>query len=60
MDIHDFAKDLYHAYAESSGWKNFLGNPMPLWKDLPEAIRTHWTAVATKAVKIVRERSPRE
>lgn len=41
------AKDLYLSYCESSGWKNFRGEPCPPWEELPDAVRTHWTAVAS-------------
>lgn len=38
----------YAAYAKSSGGKNFLGNPMPTWEDLPAAIKQHWFAAANE------------
>lgn len=36
----------YEAYAESSGNKNYQGNPMPKWDDLPKEIKQHWAAAA--------------
>lgn len=42
----DIAKSAYKAYAASTGNKNFRGEPMPEWEDLPISIRTAWeTAV---------------
>jgi hypothetical protein len=40
----------YHAYGESVGWLNHLGNPMPEWKDLPNAIRDAWDSAACAIV----------
>lgn len=40
------AKGAYLAYGRSTGNKNFRGEEMPKWEDLPEAIRTAWVAVA--------------
>lgn len=36
----------YRAYGDSVGWKNYLGRPMPVWGDLPEAIRAAWDRAA--------------
>lgn len=46
IDPRDIAAHFYDVYCQSSGGKNFRGDPCPAWADLPEAIRTHWTAVA--------------
>lgn len=43
------AQNAYHAYGDSTGWKNFLGNPMPAWEDLPATIQQAWRD-ATKSV----------
>jgi hypothetical protein len=43
----------YAAYAEVTGGKNFRGDPMPEFDDLPETIREAWTA----AVCVIRERT---
>ncbi len=43
-------KQLYDWYGDSAEWRNFLGDPMPNWEDLPEKIRTHWCCVAEKVV----------
>ena len=42
----DIAAHFYAVYCESSGGKNYRGEPCPAWGDLPEAIQKHWTAVA--------------
>jgi len=44
-------KDLYLTYCASREWKNFRGDPCPPWDDLPEAVRTHWTAVASYVLR---------
>lgn len=46
--VGDLAREGYEAYAESSGNKNFQGNPMPTWDELPEPIRHHWRAAAAR------------
>jgi hypothetical protein len=43
------AQEAYEAYSESTGNKNFQGNEMPTWAELPEKIKTAW-AVAAQAV----------
>lgn len=40
------AKLGYEAYGESAGWKNFAGNPMPQWDELPPKIQEHWGRAA--------------
>jgi hypothetical protein len=44
-----YAQLAYHAYGESTNFKNFQGNPMPAWGDLPERIRVAW-GCAVRAV----------
>lgn len=38
----------YQAYGDAAGWKNYQGNPMPTWEELPEAIKSYWSAAALK------------
>ncbi len=45
-DREPVARLLYRAYGESAEWKNYRGDPMPEWDELPDAIREHWSAVA--------------
>ena len=40
----EIAASAYRAYAASTGNKNFRGEPMPAFQDLPEPIRTAWQA----------------
>lgn len=44
-----YAKMLYEAYITNSGGRNYQGLPCPMWIDLPDAIRSHWCAVAEAA-----------
>lgn len=48
----EFAVELFNAYGEHCGWKNFQGNDMPKWEDVGEAVQSHWLAVAERAAKI--------
>ncbi len=41
------AKLAYDAYGESTGYKNFQGNPMPEWEQLGEPIQNAWIAAIT-------------
>lgn len=38
----DYAQVAYKAYGEHAEWKNFQGDPMPTWEELPDPIRSHW------------------
>ncbi len=40
----EVAASAYRAYAASTGNKNFRGEPMPAFQDLPEPIRIAWLA----------------
>lgn len=46
VDLTSLARFGYQAYASASGGKNFQGNPMPTWDELPETIRDYWRAAA--------------
>lgn len=39
----------YRAYGQVTGWRNFLGDPMPAWENLPDTIRQAWAAAALAA-----------
>lgn len=49
-DMFYWAKLAYEAYGEQMKWKNFLGEPMPTWDDLPLPIKAGWER-ATFAVR---------
>lgn len=40
------AESAYRAYSASTGNKNFLGQQMPAFSDLPQPIRVAWEAAA--------------
>jgi len=44
MAYRDIAASAYRAYAASTGNKNFLGQSMPEFKDLPRPIQIAWEA----------------
>lgn len=47
----EYAERAYQAYGNKADWKNFQGNPMPTWEDLPENIRTYWTEAASQVIE---------
>lgn len=40
------ARLAYTAYGKVTGFRNFRGDPMPMFDDLPEQIREAWVAAA--------------
>ena len=49
MSWWEIAASSYRAYATSTGNKNFRGEPMPAFEDLPRAIQIAWEAAARQA-----------
>jgi hypothetical protein len=47
----------YEAYGEITGHRNFQGDPMPEWDDLPSTIKAAWAAAAATVKREVLERS---
>jgi hypothetical protein len=45
------AKLAYQAYGKVTDGKNYQGQPMPAWEDLPEEIREAWAAAVTEVLK---------
>ena len=43
------AQIAYQAYGSCTGWKNYQGQPMPVWAQLGDPIQKAWQA-ATDAV----------
>ena len=50
IEIEALAKIAYTAYGKTTDFKNFMGNPMPLWEELPEKIREAWGNAADSVV----------
>lgn len=50
------AKTAYEAYCEHADWKNFEGNPIPQWDDLPEetGVQDKWRTAAVAVFKAAR------
>lgn len=42
----ELAQVAYRAYGETTDFKNFRGDPMPEWADLPQKIQQAWVAAA--------------
>jgi hypothetical protein len=51
----ELANIAYVAYGEQAQWRNFRGDPMPLWGELPEATRAAWAAAAGAVAEHVRK-----
>jgi hypothetical protein len=49
MAWRDIAASAYRAYSASTGNKNFRGDPMPTFDDLPQPIKTAWEAAVRQA-----------
>lgn len=45
-ELRAFAKKGYEAYGNQTDFKNFRGEPMPAWDELPETIQSAWVAAA--------------
>ena len=52
VTIDTVAESLYRAYGDEALWKNFQGQPMPHWDQLPDHIRKSWKAVAREAHRL--------
>ncbi len=50
-DIESMAIAAYEAYGQTTNFKNFQGNPMPLYTELPEPIKNAWRAAAMACVR---------
>jgi hypothetical protein len=46
-DSETLGRNAYMRYGAVTDFKNFLGNPMPTWSELPEKTRTAWIAAVT-------------
>ncbi|MNY01330.1 hypothetical protein D3C86_1338580 [compost metagenome] len=49
LNCRELAERAYRAYALTTNWKNFRGDPMPQFADLPEQIQHAWEAAALEA-----------
>lgn len=49
----DIAASAYRAYAASTGNKNFRGEAMLAFNDLPESITTAWEAAVRQAGSVI-------
>lgn len=51
-DLVKVAKAAYEAYAVETGNKNFRGDEMPKWEELPHSIQNAWFAAVTAALEM--------
>lgn len=52
IDLTEAAKIAYSAYGKTTDYKNYQGNPMPKFEDLPEAIRNAWINASAAVLSI--------
>jgi hypothetical protein len=50
------AEVAYQAYGSATDFKNYQGNPMPAWADLPDTIRHAWTVAADAVLTAAQQR----
>lgn len=46
LKLNEIALKAYQAYGKVTDFKNFRGEPMPLFEELPEKIQLAWVAAA--------------
>lgn len=51
MDETDLAKVAYHAYGQTTDFKNYQGLPMPEWDNLMDKIRAAWVSAVKVAIQ---------
>ena len=51
----ELAELAYRAYGDFVEWKNYAGEPMPTWADLPLKIHNAWVKAARAVARAVRE-----
>ena len=49
-DIEMIARAAYDAYGNVTDHKNYRGDPMPEWDNLPEKIQQAWRAAVARAL----------
>lgn len=53
----EMAKTAYEAYGQETNHKNYRGEPMPEWDELPEQIKGAWIQAAGSVVRTMLEAS---
>ncbi|MEH2393876.1 MAG: hypothetical protein V7K21_20155 [Nostoc sp.] len=53
----ELAQIAYHAYGQTTDFKNYQGLPMPKWENLSLKIQQAWIAAAVAVARITVERS---
>lgn len=52
MDPYNLAREAYDAYGAVTDHKNFRGEPMPAFDDLPPTIKEAWRAAASRVAAV--------
>ena len=52
VTIEQVAKGAYEAYGKVTDFKNFQGNPMPAFEELPKQIQTAWIYASNEAIRL--------
>lgn len=50
-ELENLARIAYEAYGEITNWKNYRGDPMPLFDDLGPVIQNAWKAASLAAAR---------
>ena len=53
VDARALARIAYEAYGQATGGKNYQGNPMPEFDDLPDPIVNAWASAVQAVVQEV-------
>lgn len=51
VSLDEITRQAYQAYGEVTDFKNFQGNPMPAFDDLPPIIQRAWQAATGRALE---------
>jgi hypothetical protein len=55
MNNINLAEQAYNAYSQATGNKNFMGNEMPKFNNLPENIKSAWNNAASEVIRLYHE-----
>lgn len=53
MTVEAMARQAYRAYGDYVDWKNYAGDPMPPWEELPLQVRIAWQVSSLRVVDLM-------
>jgi len=45
------ARSVYAAYGQATNFKDFQGQPLPKWEDLPKEVQVSWVKVSKEVLR---------